>query len=112
MLLSKKELAKSLGVSTKTIERKINEGLIPYYKIGTLIRFDQNSIDQLLKHCRRNAIEGGAQLKEKKDFFIKYLPMLAMPKLRSYTGLWQQVKRKRQNTLTREINLFSTILKT
>jgi excisionase family DNA binding protein len=55
MLLSKKELAKSLGVSTKTIERKINEGLIPYYKIGSVIRFDENSINELLKHCRYNA---------------------------------------------------------
>jgi len=57
MLLSKKELAKYLGVSTKTIERKINEGKIPFYKIGKILRFDQNSIDELLKNCRRNSKE-------------------------------------------------------
>ena len=57
MLLSKKELAKRLGVSTKTIERKINEGLIPYYKIGSVLRFDENSINELLKHCRHPAKE-------------------------------------------------------
>ena len=61
MLLSKKELAKKLGVSTKTVERKINEGLIPYYKIGSVIRFDENSINVLLEHCRRNAKEGARQ---------------------------------------------------
>jgi len=60
MLLSKKELAKKLGVSTKTIERKISEGILPFYKIGTLIRFDENSINVLLEHCRHNAKEGSA----------------------------------------------------
>ena len=60
MLLSKKELAKYLGISTKTVERKIAEGLIPFYKIGKVLRFDQESINELLKHCRRNGNEGGA----------------------------------------------------
>jgi len=55
MLLSKKELAKYLGVSIKTIERKVNEGILPFYKIGSVIRFDENSINVLLEHCRRNA---------------------------------------------------------
>jgi len=55
MLLSKKELAKYLGVSTKTIERKCNEGLIPFYKIGKVLRFDENSINVFLQHCRHNA---------------------------------------------------------
>ena len=61
MLLSKKELAKYLGVSTKTIERKINEGLIPFFKIGSVIRFDEDSVKTLLEHCRHNAKEGAPQ---------------------------------------------------
>jgi excisionase family DNA binding protein len=55
MLLSKKQLAKELGVSTKTIERKMNEGILPFIKIGSVVRFDENSINTLLQHCRHNA---------------------------------------------------------
>lgn len=61
-MFSKKETAGRLGISVKTLERKIIEGLIPYYKIGSRILFDQSSIDELLKHCRHNAKgTGGAQ---------------------------------------------------
>ena len=61
-MFSKKETAGRLGISVKTLERKIIEYLIPYYKIGSRILFDQNSIDELLKHCRHNAKEtGGVQ---------------------------------------------------
>jgi len=58
MLLSKKELAKYFGVSTKTIERKIAEGLLShYFKIGKVLRFDEESINELLKNCRHNKEE-------------------------------------------------------
>jgi len=60
MLYSKKEIAQKLGVSVKTIERKIIEGILPYYKIGTIVRFDENSINVLLAHCRKNSKEGAA----------------------------------------------------
>jgi excisionase family DNA binding protein len=58
MLFSKKLAAEKLGISEKTLTRKIIDGSISCYKIGRRILFDQNSLDEFLVKCRKPA--GGA----------------------------------------------------
>jgi excisionase family DNA binding protein len=55
MLFSKKQAAEKLGISEKTLSRKVIEGTITFYKIGRRILFDQNSLDEFIAKCRRNA---------------------------------------------------------
>jgi len=52
MALSKKQAAEKLGISTKTLERKIADGSIPFYKIGKRVLLDQNDLDSFWKKCR------------------------------------------------------------
>ena len=59
MIFSKKICAEKLGISTKTLERKVFDGSISCYKIGNRVLFDQNSIDEFLKKCRKPARAGG-----------------------------------------------------
>jgi len=47
--LDANELAERLGVSKRTIMRKVKKGTIPFFKIGTLVRFDSAAIS----HPRR-----------------------------------------------------------
>jgi len=57
MGVSKKEAAVRLGISTKTLERKMFDGSISYYKVGTRILLDTADLDAYLRKCRRPAKE-------------------------------------------------------
>lgn len=43
-LLTKKEIAYFLNVSVKMIDRKVLLGEIPFYKVGSLVRFRKSEI--------------------------------------------------------------------
>lgn len=43
-LLTKKEIAKFLGISIKTIDKKVHLNEIPFMKIGRLVRFSKSKI--------------------------------------------------------------------
>ena len=45
-------LAEHLGLTERTIRRKVADGEIPHYKLGTSIRFDPVEIDAWLQACR------------------------------------------------------------
>ena len=45
-------LAVHLGLTERTIRRKVAQGEIPHYKIGNSIRFDPVEIEAWLKGCR------------------------------------------------------------
>lgn len=48
-------LAEHLGLTERTIRRKVAQGEIPHYKIGNSIRFDPVEIEAWLKACRVSA---------------------------------------------------------
>lgn len=52
-LISIKEFAEACGVSTKTIRRRIADGSVPAYRIGsTALRLDRKDIDLLARRER------------------------------------------------------------
>jgi len=50
-LYSKKELAATLGKSTRTIDSWMSQGIIPYFRIAHSVLFDT---DEVLAQLRRN----------------------------------------------------------
>lgn len=46
-ILTYKEAAKELKVSTRTLEHRVKTGQIPHFRIGRAVRFSRNA---LLKH--------------------------------------------------------------
>jgi len=59
MVISKRDAAARLGVSTKTLERKIFDGSIPHYKIGSRILIDPVDLDAYLQKCRQPVKQAG-----------------------------------------------------
>jgi excisionase family DNA binding protein len=51
-LLSPKEVAKLLKVSKPWPYTMVKRGLLPYYKMGKVIRFKQIDIEEFLKKSR------------------------------------------------------------
>jgi excisionase family DNA binding protein len=49
MLLNKKEIAKKIGVSERTVQRWIQARAIPYKNINGFIRFDETIIEKWLE---------------------------------------------------------------
>ena len=49
-LLSKKDAAKFLQVSVRTVEQWMNRGYLPYYRIGRVVRFRKRDILDYLEH--------------------------------------------------------------
>ena len=47
-LLTIKELAAHLAISTRTIRRYISEGYIPLIRIGGVVRFEASSVQEWL----------------------------------------------------------------
>ena len=47
--------ATRIGVSVKTIRRRIAEGVLPVYRCGRILRLDPNDVDGLLDPCPRNS---------------------------------------------------------
>ena len=62
MLIDKKEAAKRLRISTKTLERAVFAGTVACYRIGKRVLFETADLDAFLKRCRRPArADGGGQ---------------------------------------------------
>jgi excisionase family DNA binding protein len=49
MLLNRKQCAKKLGVSERTINRWTKDRKIPYNNLNGIIRFDEEKIDNWLR---------------------------------------------------------------
>ena len=50
--LSTKEAAKRLGVTPRTLYRFIDEGQLPGYRLGRVIRLKQHEVDAYIETCR------------------------------------------------------------
>lgn len=53
-LLSTAETAKQLGIAEQTLRKWRSKGdpLIPYVKIGKLVKYSQKDIDEFIESCR------------------------------------------------------------
>ena len=52
---TKKDVAFYLGVTVRTVENQMNAGILPYRKIGKLVRFDMDEVKTALdERCGRN----------------------------------------------------------
>jgi excisionase family DNA binding protein len=52
-LLSIDQLAQQLGITVRHVRRLVAERRVPYYKVGRLVRFDHDEIDEWLRDRRR-----------------------------------------------------------
>ncbi len=50
--LSTADAAKRLGVTPRTLYRFIDEGQIPAYRFGRVIRLKANEVDDFIESCR------------------------------------------------------------
>ena len=50
--LSTKEAARRLGVTPRTLYRFIDEGGVPAYRLGRVIRLKQSDVDSYIDQCR------------------------------------------------------------
>ncbi len=50
--LSTKEAAAQLGVTTRTVYRFIDEGGLPAYKFGRVIRVKESDLEVFVEQCR------------------------------------------------------------
>jgi excisionase family DNA binding protein len=52
---TKKDVAYYLGVTIRTVENQMSAGILPYRKIGKLVRFDMDEVKSALdERCGRN----------------------------------------------------------
>jgi excisionase family DNA binding protein len=50
--MSTQEAARRLGVTTRTLYRFVDEGLLPAYKMGRVFRLQQSDVDQFIEASR------------------------------------------------------------
>jgi excisionase family DNA binding protein len=50
--LSTAEAAKRLGITPRTLYRFIDQGDIPAYRFGRVIRLKEDEVDGFIEHCR------------------------------------------------------------
>lgn len=50
--LSSKEAARRLGITPRTLYRLIDEGQLPAYKFGRVIRLQQAEVDEFIAQAR------------------------------------------------------------
>ncbi len=50
--LNTETAAKRLGITTRTLYRFINEGSLPAYRMGRVIRVNQDDVNDFIKLCR------------------------------------------------------------
>lgn len=50
--LSTAEASRRLGISSRTLYRLINEGQIPAYQLGRVIRLQQGDVDEFIERSR------------------------------------------------------------
>lgn len=54
-LLTKKQIAERLQISTKTIERLVSDGVLGCHYVGTHPRFSERHITEYLSSCEKPA---------------------------------------------------------
>ena len=52
VFLTKPEVAVRYGVSTRTVDNWMKEGVVPHFKVGKLVRFRANECDDALGKLR------------------------------------------------------------
>jgi excisionase family DNA binding protein len=50
--MSTQEAARRLGVTTRTLYRFVDEGLLPAYKMGRVFRLQQRDVDEFIESSR------------------------------------------------------------
>jgi excisionase family DNA binding protein len=50
--MSTQEAARRLGVTTRTLYRFVDEGLLPAYKMGRVFRLKQSDVDAFIEQSR------------------------------------------------------------
>ena len=50
--LSSGEAARRLGIATRTLYRLIDDGQVPAYKFGRVIRLQRRDVDDYIERCR------------------------------------------------------------
>jgi len=50
--LSTAEAARRLGITTRTLYRFIDEGQVPGYRFGRVIRLTEHEVDAFIEQCR------------------------------------------------------------
>jgi excisionase family DNA binding protein len=50
--MSTADAARRLGITTRTLYRFINEGQLPAYRLGRVIRLKQDDVDAFIDTCR------------------------------------------------------------
>lgn len=50
--LSTAEAAQRLGITSRTLYRFIDEGQLPAYRFGRVIRLKESEVDQFIEACR------------------------------------------------------------
>jgi excisionase family DNA binding protein len=53
--MTKQEVATFFGVTSRTVDSWMSVGLLPYWKIGHLVRFDMEAVKAALKTRRRGS---------------------------------------------------------
>ena len=51
-LLNLRDAAAYLGLSKRTLRRKIDQRVLPFYKVGRLIKVDQSDLESYLNTCK------------------------------------------------------------
>lgn len=50
--LSSGEAARRLGIATRTLYRLINDGQVPAYRFGRVIRLQRRDVEDYIERCR------------------------------------------------------------
>ena len=53
-LYTRAEVAKILGVSSRTVERLTKDGIAPHHKIGHLVKYTQSDIEKTIENTAVN----------------------------------------------------------
>ena len=62
-LINKKQMAERLSVTPRTLENWMKRGLVPYIRIGRVVRYDLEEVMRTLKrrYGRNYGIDGGPE---------------------------------------------------
>ena len=53
--MNKKDVAALLKISTRTVDRMMERGDIPFHKVGNSVRFDTEDIEEYLKRVKKQS---------------------------------------------------------
>jgi excisionase family DNA binding protein len=57
MWINVKEAAIFLSIKEKTIYHLVNQGLVPHYRIGKMVRFNQNELENWMKSKKAASVK-------------------------------------------------------